>query len=266
MDIIKILLSDQVVKPIIYILVGYIAYLMTSKALNRIYKLDLKGDDKKRRTITNLFKSIIKWVIIIIVILLVLDAFNINTGAIAASLGAASLVIGLAFQDLLKDFIAGIFSIFDEQYNIGDIVKINDFKGEVIDIGLRTTKLKAYTGEIYAVRNGKIVEVTNYTITNSMAKVNIDVAYEEDLDKVLTKLEELTSKLNSEIDVLINPIQVLGVTKLGDNGITITIVAETQPMRHFEVERLLRKEIKNNFDKEGINIPYPQVVVHNERL
>ena len=148
----KFIQSEKFFMPIIYIGVGVLIYMLIAKVITDLSRINIKhvgkgsGIDKRKVTVVNLFKNIIKYVIAIIVIILILNLYGINTTSIIASLGVAGVVVGLAFQDIVKDFLAGIFIIFDNAYAVGDWVEINGFKGEVISLGLKTTKVKAYTG------------------------------------------------------------------------------------------------------------------------
>ena len=260
---IDMFLIKEIVNPIIYIFVGLLLYGIIKKVLKRSYDHTSKLDIKKKKTVITLISNIAKYGIAIIVILMILEVYGVNTGAILASLGIVGLVVGLALQDLIKDFVAGAFIIFDNQYSIGDTVTIENFKGEVIALGLKTTKLKAANGDIYCIANGQITDVINHSQSDNMAIVDVDVAYEEDLDKVLEVLNTLVKRLDDEISDLTGPIEVLGVTNLGANGVTIRITVNTISGKQFDVERIIRKEVKNTFDKEKISIPYSQVVVYN---
>lgn len=240
----------------IYVTVNYIT--------KRMFKIESKKlMPKKNKTVISLINNITKYFLIVLGIITILSINGFNTSSLIASLGVASAVVALAFQDTLKDLFAGIFIVVENQYNIGDTVKINNFKGEVISVGLRTTKLKAYTGEYCFISNRTIDSVVNYSMSKSLAIVNVDVAYEENLDKVNNVLEKLFIRLEKEISDIKGPITIDGVDNLGDSGVTIRITALTHPLKNFEVERKLRKEIKCEFDKAGITIPYNQVVIHN---
>lgn len=262
-EFLDLVLIKEIINPTVYICVGILIYGLIKRVLKRSYKYAGKIDLKKKKTIVNLVSSIVKYVIAIIVILLILEVYGVNTSAILASLGVVGLVVGLALQDLIKDFIAGAFIIFDNQYSIGDIVTIENFKGEVISLGLKTTKLKAISGEIFCISNGQIVEVINHSLADNMATIDVDVAYEENLDKVFSVLNKLIERLNKEITDLTGPIELLGVNALGASGVTIRMTVNTISGKQFEVERKIRKEIKDVFDKEKISIPYPQMVIHN---
>lgn len=257
------ILIKEIINPIIYVLLGIVFYNIISMLLKKSYKYTSAHESKKRKTIISLVNNIIKYVIALIVILMTLEVYGVNTSAILASLGVVGLVVGLALQDLIKDFIAGAFIIFDNQYNVGDIVTINGFKGEVVSLGLKSSKVKSFKGDILCISNGQINEVINHSLANNMAIIEVDVAYEEDLDHVLDVLNDLAKELSSSLENLKGEIKVLGVTDLGSSGITIRLTVDTVSGEQFDVERKIRKEIKDRFDKEKINIPYPQLVIHN---
>ena len=260
------ILIKEIVNPIFYILIGTCIYLVISRLLKRTYRHKAKGvDDRKKKTIISLINNVIKYVIAIIVILMILEVYNVDTSAILASLGIVGLIIGLALQDMIKDFIAGVFIVFDNQYNIGDTVTINDFKGEVVALGLKSTKIRAYTGEIMTVANGTITEVINHSQSSSLAIVDVEVSYKEDLDHVVSVLDKLCKKLTKEIDKLVGDVELFGVTGLDVNGVRIRVTAMTEPLEQSLVAAKIRKAIKDTFDKEGITIPSSQVVVYDAK-
>lgn len=260
----EVLLDTKLMHSLAVIIGFSFIYFVVNKVAKRMLKIKSKRlMDKKQKTVISLINNMTKYFLIIVGIITILSINGFNTSSLIASLGVASAVVALAFQDTLKDLFAGVFIVFENQYNIGDTVKINNFKGEVMSVGLRTTKLKAYTGEYCFISNRTISSVINYSMSKSLAIVNVDVAYEEDLDKVNKVLEKLFIKLEKEIHEIKGNITIDGVDNLGDSGVTIRITALTQPLKNFEVERRLRKEIKCEFDRVGITIPYNQVVIHN---
>ncbi|MBP3765629.1 MAG: mechanosensitive ion channel family protein [Bacilli bacterium] len=260
----EVLLDTKLMHSLAVIIGFSFIYFVVNKIVKRMLKIKSKKlMDKKQKTVISLINNITKYFLIIVGIITILSINGFDTSSLIASLGVASAVVALAFQDTLKDLFAGVFIVFENQYNIGDTVKINDFKGEVISVGLRTTKLKAYTGEYAFISNRTINSVINYSMSKSLAIVNVDVAYEEDLNKVNKVLEKLFMKLQDEIIDIKGEIVIDGVDNLGESGVTIRITAPTTPLKNFEVERKLRKEIKCEFDRVGITIPYNQVVIHN---
>lgn len=260
------LLSEKLVKAAIVVVIFSIIYFIFNRIIKKITKskTSLKRiDNKKHKTLLVLSNNIVKYFLIIVAIIMILNIYGFNTNSLIASLGVASAVAALAFQDTLKDFLAGIFIVIENQYDIGDTVTINGFKGEVVGVGLRTTKLKAYNGEYCFVANRNVGDVINHSLSKSLAIVKVQVSYEEDIEKVEKVLTKLCTKLTKELPNLKSEVKLDGIDDLGDSGITFLVTAETEPLKNYEIQRIIRKEIKLEFDKNNIEIPYPQVVVHN---
>ena len=187
----KFIKSEKFYLPIIYLILGTIIYHLIKIVINKISKN--KHIDKKKQTIISLVKNIFKYLIYIFIVLSILNVYGINTTSIIASIGIVGVIIGLALQDLIADFLAGICILFDDKYTIGDIVSVNNFKGEVINFGLMTTKIKSATGEIKIISNSSFKEVINYSINKTVLFITLDVAYNtniELLEKVLKDLSE----------------------------------------------------------------------------
>jgi small conductance mechanosensitive channel len=194
---------------------------------------------------------------------MILEVFGVDTKSLVASLGVIGVVLGLALQDTLKDFLSGFNIIFENQFDVGDNVKIGTFRGEVISLGLKTTKVKAFTGEVLIVSNRNIIEVINYSMNNSLALIDILVSSSTKVSEVEKILEKLIKKLSKEIEGLISEITLVGVTNITANSIDLRLTVETEPLKNFEVERIIRREVKIELDKHGIDMPYQQMVVHN---
>ena len=260
-----ILLSDKVIHPIIIIASLWLVYFIYSRIIRKISKTGLKTlNQKKNKTIISLINNLVKYFLIVIGFIMILNVYGVNTSSLIASLGVASAVIALAFQDTLKDFLAGVFIVIENQYDIGDTVTINGFKGEVVSVGLRTTKLKSAMGEFCFIANHNVGDVINHSLAQSLAIVKVQVSYNEDLDKVEKVLNKLIERLNKEIEDLKGIINIDGVDELADSGVTYRLSVETEPLKNIAVQRRLLKEIKVEFDRNKIEIPFPQVVVHNE--
>lgn len=262
---IKFLSSKLFYMPLLYIIGGVILYLLIAKTIKQISKFDLKQGkivDKRKRTIISLIKNIIKYIIAIIVLIMILNLYGINTTSIIASLGVASLVIGLAFQDIIKDFLAGIFMIFDNEYAVGDYVKINGFTGEVISLGLKTTKIKAYTGEVMTLSNSSFTEVINYSLNHSNLLLTIPISYDEKIEKIEKIFEEIKEEIKENENVY--DMTLLGIDSFNDSFMKYAIMIECVEMTHYGVKRAALKLIKQKFDKEKIKIPYNKLEIHNE--
>ena len=266
-DFFNNLLNVKIVGPIITILIMFIFYKLVKRIIKKIFNFKTKKiKHKKQITLMNFFINLARVICLIIAILIILEIYGIKTSMIVASLGAVTVVVGLAFQDILKDFIAGISFIFEDSYNVGDWVTINNFKGEVMSIGMKTTRIRAYEGEILIINNGSITQVINHTAANSLAIVDVNVSYDSDIDKVEKVLNELCEELKYSIKNLKGDITLLGIEKLGDSAITFRLTAEVEAGTQYTVQRQIRKAVKLKLDKNKIEIPYNQLVVHNERV
>jgi len=259
----KFLFNEKIYLPIIYIILGIITYIIIKKVITKFSKKIKtgKGINKRKDTIVSLISNLIKYIIAIFVVLAILGIYGIDTTSIIASLGVAAAIIGLAFQDIAKDFISGVSIIFDNDYAVGDYVKIKDFEGEVIEIGLRATKIKAYTGEILILSNSTITEVINYNLANCNLVLDINVAYNTNIDKLEKTLEKLNTKIKDFEEVTGN-LTLLGVNELSSSSIVYRIVVECKPTTQFALKRKMLKLIKQELDKNNIEIPYNKLDIN----
>ncbi|MCR5229356.1 MAG: mechanosensitive ion channel family protein, partial [Solobacterium sp.] len=188
--------------------------------------------------------------------LLGMDARNLLAGA-----GVLSLVIGLGAQSLIKDILAGIFIVFEGEFRVGDIVTISDFRGTVLDIGLRTTKIMGAAGNIKIFNNSDISGVLNMTKETSVASATISIEYGQDIEYVEAVLNRELPKLrNKNKDMLDGP-QLLGITALGDSGISMTVIAWCTEQNVRGMNRFLNRELLQIFYRNGINVPFPNITV-----
>ena len=267
MKIYDIKIPTEVIYSIIIILVAFFINLIIKSIIKKIVNSSIikKTNHSERRvkTVLNLIQKFVKYVIIVITTISILGIFHINTTALITSVGAISLVVGLAFQDLLKDFLVGISIILENDFSIGDYVEIKGFKGEVVGFSLKTTRLKSLTGEVRIISNRQITEMTNYSLNKSNILLNINVSYEEDLEKVEKVLKEVCEKIPSKTDKINEVILNEGVEELGDSSVVFRISTLVNIMDIYYAKRVILKEVKMAFDKNNITIPYPQVEVHN---
>ncbi len=252
---------------LIYIIIGIIIYSIIKHLLNKtsiFRKKHLnKEQSQKVKTIQIIALNVSKYLIGIFVILAILSLYGVNVKSILAGLGIGTAIIGLAFQDLAKDIIAGIFIISENQYEIGDTIEIDGFMGEVIAVGLKTTKIKNYKGAVKIISNRNMDKIINYSINNSLAVVDIGVSYDHSPKEVEEVLQKLFIKLDGKIPEVKGKFQILGIDGLNDSSVVYRIAVEVESMQQFNVERILKKEIKIAFDEAKIKIPYPQIEVHN---
>ncbi len=251
----------------LYIIIGIVIYSIIRHFVNKatiFRKKHLnKEQNQKVKTIQIITLNISKYLITIFVLLAILSLYGVNVKSILAGLGIGTAIIGLAFQDLAKDIIAGVFIITENQYEVGDTIEIDGFMGEVIAVGLKTTKIKNYKGAVKIISNRNMDKIINYSLNNSLAVLEVGVSYDHSPKEVEEVLNKLFKKLQGTIPAVKGDYQILGIEALADSNVTYKIAVEVEPMQQFNVERLLRKEIKIAFDEAGIKIPYPQIEVHN---
>ncbi|MCM8901678.1 mechanosensitive ion channel family protein [Caldicoprobacter algeriensis] len=222
-------------------------------------------DARKVNTLRALAHSILKYTVYFVTGLTVLGQF-VDTTSILATAGIGGLAVGFGAQSLVKDVINGFFILFEDQYAVGDFVTIGDTTGTVEEIGLRITKIRGFKGDLTIIPNGQVQKVVNYTRGNVLAVVDISVPYETDIDRVIKLIEDVAKRYAQENKNIVEQPQVLGVMDMGDSQITIRAVARTLPLKHWEVERELKKRIKEAFDENDIGVPYPRrVIIQSEK-
>jgi len=256
----------KIILPIVYVIIGTIVFQLLKKTITKILdnKKYLKKNQSQRiKTIQTLIINIVKYIICILTILLILSEIGVNVKSIVTGLGIGTALIGLAFQDLARDFIAGFSIVTEEAYEIGDTIEIDGFMGEVVFIGLRTTRIRNFKGATKIIANRYMDNIINYNCHNSLAVVDITIAYECKEEEIEKTFEELFEKLNGKIPSATAPLQLLGITELSSSAVVYRIAVETEPMQQFATERYLKKEIKRALDNAKIKIPYQQIEVHN---
>ncbi len=220
--------------------------------------------ENKAKTLSALLASVWRYLIWALAIVLVITELDImDIGPILAGAGIVGLAVGFGAQNLVRDIISGFFIILEDQFSVGDYITTGTFSGIVEELGLRITKIRDFSGELHIVPNGKIDAVTNRTRGNMRAMVDVSVAYEEDVENVLSVLEETVKQYALDDPDIVEGPTVLGVVALGEAGVVIRIIASTVSMTQWKVERGLRRAVKNALDEQGIEIPYPRRVVFN---
>ena len=259
---IKVITSEKFYLPFVYVLVGLFLYLVVNSVINKLTAKhkSTRGRDKRKDTIIDLSKNIFKYIIVILIILQILKLYGVDTTSIIASIGVFAAVIGLAFQDILKDLLAGISIIFDNKFAVGDIVEINGFSGTVIQLGLRTTKIKAFTGEVKSIGNSSFNEVINFNLAKADLFMKLNVAYDTDLDKLEKVLESLRDDIMKIDDVI--DYKLLGVDELGESSVVYMVNISCNAMTGAIIKRQVLRLVKDAFDKEKINIPYTTIDIN----
>ncbi len=218
----------------------------------------------RRITIGKLVNSIFKVVVWVVCIIAILAAWGVNVAALVAGAGVLTLIIGLGMQSLIADVVAGVFLVCDGTLQVGDIVQIDGWRGEVQEIGIRNTKLINATGDIRVANNSTIKVFVNQSRVNSFPTVTVGVEYGEDLKKVESIFEQSKEEIRAHLPLALDEPTYLGVDALDASSVNLLFGIHCKEGDFFAVQRGLKREIKLLFDANGINIPFPQVVV-NER-
>ncbi|MGW6736966.1 mechanosensitive ion channel family protein [Streptomyces sp. NPDC055013] len=212
---------------------------------------------QRSQAIGSVLRSVASFVIMGTAALMVLSAFEINLAPLLASAGVAGVAIGFGARNLVTDFLSGVFMILEDQYGVGDTIDAGVAAGEVIEVGLRVTKLRGDNGEIWYVRNGEVKRIGNLSQGWSTAGVDVTVRSSEDLDKVRATIDEVAERMSKEEpwnELLWGPIEVLGLDSVLLDSMVVRVSAKTMPGKALTVERELRWRIKRAFDAADIPI------------
>ena len=261
-------------KILLIVAVAAVIYLLLRRLippiLRRMVTARMRGQEEeeiKQRvdTLSRVLVGTGLLIIIIVVLFTILAEVGVNIAPALAGVGIAGIAIGFGAQSLVKDFISGLFILLENQYSVGDVVKIADIAGIVEEINLRRTVLRDLDGIVHSVPNGEIRVASNYTKEWSRVNLNISVGYGEDLDHVIEVVNRIGKEMAEDPDwgpLMLTPPQVLRVDAFEDSGIAIKILGDTKPIQQWAVMGELRKRIKKVFDEEGIEIPWPHTKVY----
>jgi small conductance mechanosensitive channel len=223
---------------------------------------------QRAKTMGDLFKSVITGVLVAVFGTMVLSQLGVNIAPIIASAGIVGIALGFGAQSLVKDFLSGVFMIFEDQFGVGDVIDVGEATGTVEAVTLRVTRLRDLDGTVWYVPNGEILRVGNKSQNWSRAVVDVGVGYDEDIARAKRVLSEVAHDMWEDEDyrgVIIEEPEVTGVEALAPDSITLRVLVKTAPMEQWAVARELRQRVKARFDHEGIEIPFPQRVVwHRE--
>ena len=226
------------------------------------YFAKLAFHSKKGKTLSRLLVSFFKWVIALCALFFTLDAWGANTTTMLASAGVVTLIIGLGSQSLVADILAGIFIVFEGEFQVGDIVIIDGWRGEVKEIGIRTTKLIDAGYNVKIVNNSEIKTIINQTQELSLAKAYVSVSYGARIEKIEAVIADNLDSFKEKIPAIVEGPYYKGVSELGESGVTLLFVAKCQEDDIYQVQRDMNREIKIMFDDNNIEIPFNQLVVH----
>ncbi|HLQ83304.1 MAG TPA: mechanosensitive ion channel family protein [Pseudogracilibacillus sp.] len=242
---------------------------VSRKIIGRIFsqnkKKTMRMTERREKTLKKLIENALVYTVYTLAILTLLETIGIKIGPLLAGAGIAGLAIGFGAQSLVKDVISGFFIVFEDQFAVGDYVYVAGVEGDVEEIGLRTTKIKDWTGERYVIPNGNITQVTNYSIHNGVPVIDINIPYENDVYEAKKVIEDINQKVFQTTDIFLTEPEVIGVQTFDVSHYVIRIIAETTPGEQWSAERYLREVIQSELYSRGIAIPAPRLVMYSEK-
>ncbi len=242
----------MIVRIILILLVSRIVLFIVNRIIDRVTaerdSARLKLRSRRVQTVGRLLKNTAGYTINFIVILLVLGEFHINLAPLLAGAGVLGLAIGFGAQSLVKDIITGFFIILEDHFSVGDVIKTGNYKGTVEMIGMRATRIKSWTGEVFILPNGTINDVTNYSLNNSLAVIDIPIAAADDVETVTEVLKGVVDKFE-DINLVGTP-ELLGVQSISAADVVYRIIAECRPNTQASITRAMNEAIKKAFEAE----------------
>jgi moderate conductance mechanosensitive channel len=261
------------------IIIGISAYLL-NKIVSRIIKKNLRvavipgekiseeGEKKRKDTLIRILNGAFQIALLTIASLMILQEAGLEIAPLLAGAGIVGLALGFGGQYLIRDIITGLFIILENQYRIGDVINIDNTGGLVEDISLRMTTLRDINGTVHHIPHGDIKKVSNLSKTFARVNLDIAIAYSSNLEHVINVINRTGNELAEDPlykDSIISPPRFLRVDEFSASAIIVKVLGDTKPLKQWEITGEFRKRIKIAFDQEGIEIPFPQIVVHNAK-
>ncbi|HET7629438.1 MAG TPA: mechanosensitive ion channel family protein [Bacillales bacterium] len=249
---------------LIAIWIGYwIAKAIGKKLISRTFlQMTKKEKISEGRAITleRLLLAVFVYVLVFLVIVAVFGIFGLPIGGLIAGAGIVGLAVGFGAQGLVSDVVTGFFLLAEKWLDVGDVVTASGFTGVVEAVGIRTTQLRGFDGTLHFIPNRSITTVSNLSRGNMRAMVDIGISYDDNIDRAIEVLQTVCEQITAEDETIVEGPNVLGVQTLGSSDVVIRVIAQTKNGEQYAVQRKLLKAIKEAFDENGIEIPYPHQV------
>ncbi|MBN1416185.1 MAG: mechanosensitive ion channel family protein [Bacteroidales bacterium] len=261
------------VKIVIIAVIAFIFNKAVSRIIRKAVRITVVSDKtlppeseiKRENTLIRIFNGALTIVITTIAVLMILQEGGLEIGPILAGAGIVGLAVGFGGQYLIRDIISGLFIILENQYRMGDVINIDGIGGLVEDISLRMTTLRDLDGTVHHIPHGEIKKVSNLSKKFARVNMNIGISYSSNLEHVIEVINKTGNELANDPlfkDAIIKPPCFLRVEEFADSAVVVKILGDTRPLKQWEVSGELRKRLKIAFDREGIEIPFPQRVIH----
>ena len=224
----------------------------------------LKPKSHRGKTLVTLISSLVRYVAALVMLCWGLSIFGVDVNTIVASVGIVALIVGFGAESLISDMVTGFFMLFENQYNVGDIVEVDGFRGTVKEIGIRTTSIMDMGKNIKIINNSDMKNILNRSDNVSIGVSTLDVPYPTDLEALEKAIPALMEEIYSRhADIMLSAPRYLGVQELGSSGVTLKFVVEVEEANIFSAPRVLNRDLLLGFRKLGVECPYPQLDVHN---
>ncbi len=257
-------LGEVILKSLLILVVSSIVIKIGRRLIEKVFvtriKTPLRYSERRQNTLMKLLQNILSYIVYFIAILTILATFGINVAGLIAGAGIVGLAVGFGAQSLVKDVITGFFIVFEDQFAVGDEVLIGTARGTVEEIGLRTTKIKSYTGELFIIPNGAITNVVNFSVFNSKVLVDIKVAYGSDIQEAERVIKDFLKNLPFKYPELVKAPEILGIEDLTATEMVFRIVVETMPNENQDMARKIRRDLREYLQFKGKDSTYPIVV------
>lgn len=251
-------------KSLLTLVVMVCLVLAAEKALVLLLGL-FKGKSHRTDTVITITQSLLRYAAAIVILCWGLSIIGVNVETILASVGIVALIVGFGAESLIEDVITGFFMLFENQYNVGDIVEIGGFRGTVSDIGIRTTSITDMGGNVKIINNSNMKDILNRSDNASRSLADVQIPYETDLPAFEEKLPEILDSIYEDHkDVMRDKPVYLGVQELGESGVTLRFVVEVEESNIYKVQRLLNRDLWVRFREAGVEVPYKQIDLHQK--
>ena len=238
--------------------------LAVEKALILILGL-FKQKSHRSATVITITQSLLRYAAAIVILCWGLSIIGVNVSTILASVGIVALIVGFGAESLIEDVITGFFMLFENQYNVGDIVEVGGFRGTVSDIGIRTTSITDPGGNVKIINNSNMKDILNRSDHASRSVADVQIPYETDLPAFEEKLPDMMDSIfEAHKDVMHSAPVYLGVQELGESGVTLRFVVEVDECDIYKVQRILNRELLVSFRQAGVEVPFPQLDLHQK--
>ncbi len=272
-------LSEHLIPVALIILGGFIVWQFSINIVTNLIKKTIRPDKFKshreeklrEETLISISNAAIKVGVVLVVIMLILSELGVDIGPLLAGAGIAGVALGFGAQSMVEDYLSGMFIILENQFRVGDVVRFNNedrISGVVERITVRQTVLRDLDGMVHHIPNGEIKVATNMTMEYSSINLDVGVGYDTDIDKLEKVINEVGNELQKDKDWrerIIEAPKFERVDDFGDSAITVKILGRTQPMEQWAVTGELRRRLKKAFDKNNIEIPFPQRTIHQAK-